>query len=123
MAISGRKDSKRIRALQDLEEAWALLGQAAKKGVRATQALLRIEEAREKVEKAALAATPTTLKAEESDTGKPKTLRDGLPADIRRAIQREAEHLQRLAARVKAIPVTKDQRVLASRRRRTREDT
>lgn len=113
MPTSGRKDSRRIRAFQELEEAWKLLEQAAKKGVKAARSLQFIEEAEKKVQQAARIAEPTTLRAKESDTGRPKTLRDGMPADIRRAIQRDAERLKKTAARVKAVPVTADQRVLA----------
>jgi len=118
MASSGRKDSRRIRAFQELEEAWKLLEQAAKKGLKAARALQLIEEAQGRVERGASAAEPTTFKADESGTGRPKTLRDGLPADVRRAVQREAGHLKKLAARVKAVPVTPDQRLLARVKKR-----
>lgn len=114
MPTSGRKDSRRIRAFQELEEAWKLLEQAARKGVKAARSLQLIEEAEKKVQSASVPAAPTTFGAKESDTGKPKTLKDGLPADIRRAIQRESDHLKKLAARVKAVPVTEDQRVLVN---------
>ena len=122
MATSGRKDARRIGAFQQLEEAWKLLEQAAKKGQKAARALQLIEEAEKKVQSTSVVSVPTTFKAEETGTGKPKTLRDGLPADIRRAIEREAAHLKKLAARVKAVPITEDERILTQvNRRRERE--
>jgi len=113
MSTEVRKDSKRIRAFQQLEEAAKLLAEAGRKMTKAARALQLIEEAGEKVQRAARIAEPTTFTADETGTGRPKTLRDGLPADIRRAISREAERLQKLAARVKAVPITREQRVLA----------
>jgi len=118
MSSEVRRESRRVRAFQELEEAWKLLEQAAKKGLKAARALQLLEEAQGRAERAASAAQPTTFKAEESGTGRPRTLRDGLPADVRRAIHREAEHLKMLAARVKAVPVTADQRLLARVKKR-----
>lgn len=118
MGTEVRRDSKRIRALRDLEEAWGLMAEAAKKGVKATRALQLVEDTGKKVEHASQVAQPTTLKAHETGTGQPKTLRDGLPANIRAAILRESEHLKKLSIRVRAVPITREQRVLANRPRR-----
>ena len=113
MSSSGRKDARRIAAYRQLEEAGKLLAEAGKKMTKAARALQLIEQAQKKVVAAQKTAEPTTLKAEETGTGRAKTLRDGLPADIRRAINRESERLKKLAARVKAVPVTKQQQLLA----------
>ena len=116
MAVSGRKDSKRIQAFRYLKEALALFQAAAQKGISAIEALEKLETAGARVKKASGVAEPTSIDIQ----GRMVQKRDGLPADIRRKIDSFAKRLESLTAEVKAIPVTKAQVEVARDEKRRR---
>ena len=118
MSREVRMDSKRMQVARLLEEAGEGMVQAGKKLVGAARALQLIEEAERKVQRALKLAVPTTFSADEMDSDKPKTLRDGLPAHVRQKIQRRGESLKALAQEVGGLAVTKQQRALKEERRR-----
>ena len=113
MSSSGRMDSKRIDAYRKLREAAELFARAAEKHLEAVEALGLLEQGRKRITQASRSAQPTVL------DGKKK--RDGLPSGIRGMISRLAEKADQVAQRVKDVPVTKDQRLVArtERHRRT----
>ena len=106
MSISARKSFKRTDAYWELEKAGKALQQAADRLATAGEALKALGKALEHMKGAGQAAEATKLDWEEK--GQPRSLvkRDALPAGIRRKIAG-------LAAKVEALPVTKDQAAVA----------
>lgn len=112
------KFSKKADVSWLLREAGQLLKEAGGKLVKAAEAQEKLAIANNKLKQAAERSKPTTLEpiAEYKYPG--KTQRDGLPASLRRAIEREAGHVEKLLERVKAVPLTKGEKALQEVKRR-----
>jgi hypothetical protein len=115
MSVSASKGNKRTMVYWELKKASQAIERALDSLATIQDGLAALNKALKHVLAAGQAAEATTL-AWEDEKGKKKVKvkRDALPAAIRRSIACEQAHLEKLLARVKAIPVTKDQ-VLAAK--------
>lgn len=112
------KFSKKADVSQLLREAGQLLKEAGGKLVKAAETQEKLASANNKLKQAAQRSKPTVLEPIPDMKYPGKTIRDGLPAPLRRAIEREAGHVEKLLERVKAVPLTKGEKTLQEVKRR-----
>jgi len=113
MSTSARKGNKRTDTFLELKKARESLGVALDSLATARDALAAVQRALGHIKQAARSAGPTTFAWEEKGYPLLKVKRDALPAGIRRKISGLATRVEAVMAEVKAIPVTKDQVVMA----------
>jgi hypothetical protein len=107
---SSSKYNKRTLAYHELGQAAKELG---KKIISTGEALVVLGKALEHVKQAEGIAKPHTLRWKDEKGSHVKVQRDGLPQHIRVQIQALLARTEKLRDQVKAIPVTKEERVLA----------
>jgi len=108
---SSSKYNKRTLAYHELGEAAKELG---KKIISTGEALVVLGKALEHIKQTERIAKPHTLRwKDEKGKKHVKVQRDGLPQPIRQEIQALLARTEKLRDKVKAIPVTKDERILA----------
>jgi len=113
MSTSARKGNKRTDTFLELKKAAEDLHKAADKLASIAEALKLLEKASGHIDNASKAAQATKLDWEEKSQARSLVKRDALPAGIRRKIAGLATRVETLMAEVRAIPVTKDQAVMA----------
>ena len=113
MSTSARKGNKRTDTFLELKKARESLGVALDGLATARDALAAVQRALGHIKQAARSAEATTLSWEEKGVAKSMVKRDALPVGIRRKIAGLATRVEAVMAEVKAIPVTKDQVVMA----------
>lgn len=109
---SAKKQAKKNEVAGLLKEAGQLLKKAGDKLIKASEAQYKLEQAAEKMFRARQASQPSKYEPIPAMKYPGKIQRDGLPAEIRRAIMREAGHLDRLMERVKAVPLNEGEKAL-----------
>lgn len=113
MSTSARKGNKRTDTYWNLKKASQALQRAMDSLATTQDGLAALNKAIRHVLDAGVAAEATKLDWEEK--GQPRSLvkRDALPAGIRQKISGLAAKVEAVMSEVKAIPVTKDQVVMA----------
>ena len=111
---SSSKYNKRTMVQHELGEAARELGQ---KIVSVGEALVALGKALEHISQAEKLAKPHTLRWKDEKGKHVKVQRDGLPQHIREQIRTLAARTEKLRDDVKAIPVTKEERILAADRK------
>ena len=109
---SAKKLSKKNEVAGLLKEAGLLLNKAGDKLTKAGEAQQKLEQARDKLTRAELASQPSKYEPIPAMKYPGKVQRDGLPAPIRRAILREASHINALLERVKAVPMNEGEKAI-----------